>query len=425
MISEFVPKTPKPPVPEPLRGSEVGTFAHHTVAVRLPDIGQRILAENDFSLEIMGKLEALIGEMPYGQIPPLQDPSAPDAGNWARYVEPYLDQNWLQVPWFFAETYFYRRVLEVTGYFQPGPGHGVDPYDWQKREGLESSQEAIATLASHINALLSGDASKPENLPRLLKINLWGNQADLSLWPAGQEESPSHADDRTRESHLLVDDSERISQFLATRENQPARVDFIVDNAGLELVNDLALADFFLASDAARSVRLHLKSHPTFVSDAMIKDAEHTVAFLLASSDAEVRSLGRRLRDYLHEARLQLEDDFFWTSPLALWEMPAPLQQELGCADIILSKGDANYRRSLGDRHWPYTTPIAEALRYLPAPLAALRVAKSEVVVGLRPGQAEELDQIDRAWKVDGKWGMIQLVDAAGRHGSIPDGEYV
>jgi uncharacterized protein with ATP-grasp and redox domains len=409
--AEFRDKSPKPPIPEPLRGSEAGTFAHRTVTVRLPNIGRRILVENDFSPEIVGKLETLIGELPYGRICPLQDPSAPDAGDWARYVEPYLDQNWLQVPWFFAETYFYRRVLEATGYFQPGPGHGVDPYDWQKHHGLESSQEAISTLASHINALLSGDASKPGNLRRLLKINLWGNQADLSLWPAGQERSPSHADDRTRESHLLVDDSQRVSEFLATREDQPARIDFIADNAGLELVNDLALADYLVAREIAGGVRFHVKSHPTFVSDAMIKDAEQTVAFLLASSDAQVRALGQRLRDYLREARLQLEDNFFWTSPQALWEMPASLQHELGGAALIISKGDANYRRSLGDRHWPYTTPIAEPLRYLPARLAALRVAKSEVVVGLKPGQAEELDQIDPAWKVDGQWGMIQLVE--------------
>jgi hypothetical protein len=61
-------------------------------------------------------------------------------------------------------------------------------------------------------------------------------------------------------------------------------------------------------------------------------------------------------------------------------------------------------------------------LRYLPAPLAALRVAKSEVVVGLKPGQAEALDEIDPVWKVDGRWGMIQLVEP-GVKKSLQSGE--
>ncbi|MEJ2264242.1 MAG: damage-control phosphatase ARMT1 family protein [Anaerolineales bacterium] len=422
MQAEIHYRTPKPPIPEPLRGSEAGTFAHDTVTVRLPKIGRRILVENDFSPEILGKLEALIGEMPYGPIRPLQDPSAPDARDWGRYVEPHLDQNWLQVPWFFAETYFYRRILVATGYFQPGGGHGVDPYARQKREGLESSQQAIAGLAARVSALSSRTGNELENLGHLLKMNLWGNQADLSIWPAGQDESPSHADDQARESHLLVDDSQRLSEFLVNRDNQPGRVDFIVDNAGLELVNDLALADYLLASEIAGRVRFHLKSHPTFVSDAMVKDAEQTVAFLSAASDAEVGALGQRLGNYLREARLELKDNFFWTSPLALWEVPASLQAELGGAALIVSKGDANYRRGLGDRHWLYTTPIAEVLRYLPAPLAALRVAKSEVVVGLKPGQAEALDEIDPVWKVDGRWGMIQLVEP-GVKKSLQSGE--
>jgi uncharacterized protein with ATP-grasp and redox domains len=408
-------ETPKPPIPEPLRGSEIGTFAHNTVSVRIPSIGRRILVENDFSPEIMGRLEALIGDIPYGRICPLRDLTAPDNGDWARYAEPYVDQNWLQVPWFFSETYFYRRVLEETGYFRPGAGHGVDPYGRQKREGLESSQEAILAVATNVNALLSRDKGKPEDLSRLLKMNLWGNQADLSMWPAGQGEGPGHADDQARDSHLLVDDSQRAGELLGASQGQQSRVDFILDNAGLELVNDLALADYLLGSETAGRVRFHLKSHPTFVSDAMSTDVEQTVAFLFAASDGEVRSLGQRLRNHLREGRLQLEDDFFWTSPLALWEMPAQLRHELGGADLIVSKGDANYRRSLGDRHWPYTTPVAEALRYLPAPWVALRVAKSEVAVGLKLEQTKELDDIDPAWKVDGRWGMVQVAEHMGR----------
>ncbi|HEX6306022.1 MAG TPA: damage-control phosphatase ARMT1 family protein, partial [Anaerolineales bacterium] len=368
MNAELKPTSPKPPIPEPLRGAEIGTFAHSSVVVRLPDIGRRIFAENDFPNEIMGKLEALIGEIPYGQICPLNDPGAPDLGAWTRYIEPYLGQNWLQVPWFFAETYFYRRVLEASRYFQPGQGQGVDPYAAQKRRGLETGARTFPLAPSQVllGRSREGPGDREDRLIQRLRTNLWGNQADLSLWPADEDQKPGQSEDRVREDRILVDHSVQVAAYLDESRAQPGRVDFIMDNAGLELVNDLALADYLLAGGFARGVRLHLKSHPTFVSDAMIKDVREAIAHLYASADDEVRAFGKRLEKHWRAGRLHLVEDFFWTSPLAFWQLPAHLQQELAGADLIISKGDANYRRLLGDRHWPFTIPAADVLRYAP-----------------------------------------------------------
>jgi hypothetical protein len=90
--------------------------------------------------------------------------------------------------------------------------------------------------------------------------------------------------------------------------------------------------------------------------------------------------------------------------------MPESLRQELAPSHLIISKGDANYRRLLGDAHWPFTTPFADITSYLPAPLLALRTAKSEVVAGLRPGQPERLFEVDPNWLINGRWGLIQFV---------------
>ncbi|HEX9616805.1 MAG TPA: ARMT1-like domain-containing protein, partial [Anaerolineales bacterium] len=100
---------------------------------------------------------------------------------------------------------------------------------------------------------------------------------------------------------------------------------------------------------------------------------------------------------------------FFWNSPLPGWEMPARIRQDLSRSNLLVSKGDANYRRLLGDRHWPPATALSEVVRYLPAPVLVLRVAKAEIAVGLQPGQADELDRIDPDWRIDGDWGMIQF----------------
>lgn len=401
---------PKLPVPEPLRGIDPDSFAHYTIVERLPDIIRRVLSENDFSPPIVQRLETLIEEIPFAQIRHLNDSEAPDASQWAQYIEPYLDFNWLQISWFLAETYFYRRILEATGYFRLGEGYQADPYTYQKQRGLETTRDAIANLSIQLNTWAKQSDQTFDYLTSLLAIALWGNQADLSLWPAGQNEQPKHTDLQTSQSHILVNDTSDIVDYLAGQVDKSLRIDFIVDNAGFELVCDLALTDFFLSSTLASTVVLHLKYHPTFVSDATIKDVEQTIDFLVKNSQPDIKNFGQRLQAHLDINRLQLQDDLFWTSPLSFWEMPERVRQELARSNLLISKGDANYRRLLGDRHWPYTTPFADIVSYLPAPLVALRTFKSEVAAGLQPEQIKALEVEDSDWLTNGWRGVIQFV---------------
>jgi hypothetical protein len=71
-------------------------------------------------------------------------------------------------------------------------------------------------------------------------------------------------------------------------------------------------------------------------------------------------------------------------------------------------KGDVNYRRLLGDAHWPPTTPFEQATAYFPAPLMALRTLKAELVVGLRVDEAERRQAQDPDWLVNGRYGLVQ-----------------
>ncbi len=90
--------------------------------------------------------------------------------------------------------------------------------------------------------------------------------------------------------------------------------------------------------------------------------------------------------------------------------MPGPLRENLALSSLIIVKGDANYRRLLGDRHWPYSTPFVDVLSYTPAPLLALRTLKAEVASGLPPDRILELAQAEPDWMTNGKWGVIQFV---------------
>ena len=395
--------------PEPLRGQEDGTWAQSTIVKRLPDIAGRVLAENSLSGSVVKQIKDLIAQLPHGQIRFLEDLDAPDALNWERYVTARLGQNWLEVPFLFAETYFYRRILEATGYFKKGDdGEGADPFHLQKQRGLETSNKEIALLCARRDHWQKEGTWQPEVFIELLIKSLWGNQADLSLWPAEKGKRPRPQESQFNDPRILVDHKKAIAEYLS-RKGPVGKMHLVADNAGFELVCDLCLVDYLLSTDETKTLYLHLKAHPTFVSDATIKDVMNTQSRLKGSKDPATRRLGLSLENHLDSGALRLQDNYFWTSPLAFWDLPKALQDELEQGDLVLFKGDANYRRLIGDLHWAFTTPFTEIVGWPQSSIVALRSLKSEVVVGLEIGQAETITQVDRNWMTDGKWGMIQF----------------
>lgn len=402
------PTSPCLPIPPPLRGSDPDSFAKDTITRRLPRIGRRVVDENEFAPAVEGRLLALIAELPKGKIRPLQDENAPDAEDWARYVAAHRGESWLEVPWFFAETYFYRRILEATGFFEEGPGFGLDPFAPHKEQSLQSSRQETLALAGRVAQWREGRAE--EALYEALAVALWGNQGDLSMWPAGAGEMPSHDSADAAQAHVLVDDRAAAIAHLRERQGDGVRIDVIEDNAGFEFISDLALVDVLLGSGWADRVTLDVKLHPTFVSDVVPRDVRRILHWLVTSEDDAVRAWGQRLRDYADEGRISLRQDAFWTSPLAGWEMPQGVRDVLSEAALAIVKGDANYRRLLGDRHWEYTTPFEQVAAYFPAPFLALRTLKSNVAAGLEEDMVEEFNERYTGWDVSGEWGVMQGV---------------
>jgi hypothetical protein len=414
------------PLPEPLRAQEEPSFTHHSVVVRLPDIARRVLEENDFPPQAAQQIQSLIDEIPAGKVRDLTLPLGPFAALWADYIRPYRGQNWLQIPWFFAEEYFYARILEASGYFHPGDWLRRDPYAQQKQLGLQSSRAAIRTLAGQVHAARRDThQDRLESLERFILADLWGNQNDLSMWPVrkGQDgskmqggsavESGSGDDETSQEEaearlrkHLLADDTPALLDYFAGLDHASARVDILLDNAGYELAADLALAGFMLSADLAAQVTLHTKSHPVFVSDALDADILDTLDFMALDADTHTRALAVDLRRALVSERLRLRHHPFWTSPLPLWDLPANLVADMRGSSLLISKGDANYRRLLGDRHWPQDTPFPRVMAYFPIPVLALRTMKSEIAVGV---DTTRVPQDDPDWMINGRWGLIQF----------------
>ena len=387
--------------PSPIMVSELGSFASKTVSQRLPAIAKRVINDNDFLPEIVEKLKILIEELPAGKVRALEATiAAPDLLDWNRYLEPYLGKSWLDLPWFLAEVYFYRRILEAIDYFRLG----IDPYAVSKQLALEKSLNSIGALSSQQNQIVG--KWHHNGLATLVYCSLWGNRADLSLFST-VEERLHHKQNQNEQTNLLVDDTEKLANWLDT--NSVQQINFIIDNAGLELFCDLCLVDYLLTTQLCKTICLHLKAHPTFVSDAMSKDVHYLLERLLREKDHQVNSLAARLQKHLAAERLQLQENLFWNSPLVFWEMPEKLNLQLARGSLTIFKGDANYRRLLGDRKWSFTTPFPEIVSYFPTPLIALRTLKSELASGLQLSQVKTLTAQDPNWLINGQRGLIQF----------------
>jgi hypothetical protein len=407
-------------IPPVIRTSEPSSFAHNTLKVRVPGILDETLALNNFPVEITTAIVDLRHEITAGTVLGLQE-EAVDRWFWDPAVQPQVGRSWLDLPWYFAEAYAYRRLLEATGYFQPGRWQGFDPFaakkatEWQP----DAAPRAVDRM---LNRLPQDPRSR---FLALLHASLWGNRADLSYEISARlarEDRDSSADQLDL---LLVNDAQAVWEHLAFPDlGHPAplsdppgvypdgvvpRITLIADNAGTELLMDLALVDHMLNSGLTSQVDLHLKPQPFFVSDAMARDVASGLQ-ALAKGSPQTQLLAQRLWFALDAGQLQLQTHWFYASSRHFFELPDDLYQRLSAAHLVIVKGDANYRRLLGDAHWPFTASFTEAVGDFPAPMVALRTLKAELMVGLQPGRSEALRAEDPAWLVNGRRGVIQAM---------------
>lgn len=387
--------------PEPLRMDN--EFAYRSMAERVPHIIRETQALNaDYPPAILRALDALhaalTGNAPI-TLPDERPVPADDHAGWeAAYraqrakIEPLT---WLHAEWFFAETLCYRHLIQAVRWHETGR----DPFAPQKQAEFESD-----TLWHLLHAALEVEAGFDEELSALLSYALWGNRVDLSHPAGALAGETASADD------LLVDDRDEVRDFLtstASGESHAHSLHIVADNAGTELAMDLVLADRWL-SRASHTVVLHLKSYPTFVSDATIPDLWHTLR-ALSDHGGQPAALAQRLRRAWQDERLTLAARSFWNSSHFLWDMPPGLHHALARARLVILKGDANYRRATGDALWPAGTPFSAALDYFPAPIVALRSLKSDTLVGVPEAITRRLDATDDAWRTTGQHGVMQF----------------
>ncbi len=223
----------------------------------------------------------------------------------------------------------------------------------------------------------------------MCEICLWGNATDLSLLTSLTYEDIQKlqgADARKNaEKNILVNDLPKAYSILKEAKESGKRdrqVDIVLDNAGFELFVDLILAGYLLAAGLASQIILHPKSIPWFVSDVIPADfatmlqvlaspeaffttplEEHDETSKTPLSETEFSDLSFLFRNWshLHEnGQLIIRPNRFWTSGHSYWELPEQeprLHQDLKDSELVIFKGDLNYRKLTADVWAPYTYP--------------------------------------------------------------------
>ncbi len=372
-----------------------GSFAWAVFHERHPKLVRQVLAALPYGPAERAAVERLLAESTGGVLEPLSE-SAHDHRQWREWGAGLFGRPWGEAPFLWAESYFYRRLLEATGYFRPGTWQGIDPFAPFK--DAELAGPAVDDELAALRDLPSLSFERRAEV--LLSSALWGNRADL-----GFQITASAGD--VRPSALIADDSALLWSTLAAASNPTVCV--IADNAGRELLPDLVLIDHLLTSGLASEVVLYVKPSPYYVSDATTADVLATVERFRTSPEREAELIGRRLRRAMGAGTLAVRTHRFFCAPLPFHDLPADLGAELSGAAMTILKGDLNYRRLVGDRLWDATTSFAERVGYFPSSVAALRTVKSDVVVGLDGPVLARLDATGEPWRTSGTYGLVQV----------------
>ncbi|EDW74941.1 uncharacterized protein Dwil_GK15629 [Drosophila willistoni] len=421
---------PTPPKSE-LKALYKQSFAYYTFRVRLPSslatIAAALVKDKDELITEYGadagadieQTAAAVTELRQnilnnGPLLPFRGKET-DTDVWNTFLETIDKEkrNYFSTCWLYAECYMYRKISDI---FQSTKS--LASYDYfgnQKKTAAKLSLDAMLAVARATrNTARDGDTFR-----QLIKLNLWGNRCDLSITSGKQIKPTGNAFEQITglEPKLLIDNTLQIWQAIDGG-SKDGIVDIVCDNAGYELYTDLILAEYIIDKGLASKVRFNLKAIPWFISDVMAHDYHWTLQFMADHEDEVLSELGKKLQRFTEEGKFELSPlEHFWTSPYEFYrmqEVKPELYKRLQEAQLIIFKGDLNYRKLLGDYSWPDTEAFETCLRgFRPSNLCTLRTVKADLICGLPEGVSQELFAKDKEWMLTGEYGIISFAKTA------------
>ena len=363
--------------------SKEGSFARYTMTGRVPAIVDDLIAQNRFTPETEKRLRELRTSLPSGELAPLSS-GYPFSGKINQTLAENPSFAWLNGPFLFLENYLYHRISDICGFFSNGFDYFLYRKETEARKGLNRFADYLERIDT------------PMTFSEICLMNLAGNKADLS------QSSSYYSSDADFE--LLIDHRSGAAKKL----ENCSRVDILLDNGGEELFLDLLLTYWLLKHKKVGRVKLHFKRMPYFVSDALISDYRFLLRIL--SEKRETACFAEELERLEKEGMLTLGDDPFLVSGKLFSRLEGELAAELSRSDLIIFKGDLNYRRLVGDNYWPHEMRTSSLVNYFNTDILISRILKSEVMTGLDPGMIPLGNNTD--WMFNGKYGQIEFVES-------------
>eukprot|EP01125_Pyxidicula_operculata_P000926 TRINITY_DN1080_c1_g2_i1.p1 TRINITY_DN1080_c1_g2~~TRINITY_DN1080_c1_g2_i1.p1 ORF type:complete len:419 (+),score=67.24 TRINITY_DN1080_c1_g2_i1:27-1259(+) len=396
---------------EPVSANHCYGFCFDSVVKRLPDILKSCLQQGtvteDQVKEILGDIES-DSELSLIKTGP----------EISLFNQPILQHKytWKSAPWFFVESYFYRRLFDSIGYFE----NSKDPFVIGKQQSFVSSLEGGEQLALVVNTIISKESSTSiDSFRAVLLMCLWGNKADLSLNPDGVSSSQLLFALEADKDKILSDDTTLIWEYIMKLKD--SKMDFVVDNAGLDVISDLCLATLLTSFGVVKNLVIHVKMNPIFVSDVTVPDMDYMIEQLKSRVDTHgnptnLSKISILWKKYIESGSWTVKPDLFWNQYAPFWNLPDHIHDSFKASSLVLFKGDANYRRTHGDLRWPFETPTKDIVNYFPSPVLLIRTLKSETASGLTQDQVTRLNQTygsSMSWLSNGSHGVIQFISTA------------
>ncbi|KAI7861525.1 hypothetical protein BDF14DRAFT_1738476 [Spinellus fusiger] len=439
--------TPNSPPYPAYRATVKDSFAWDSTVRRWPIIVEGVVEDVKEALEkkkkdsqeyneghtILQGIERLKTEMKQNELlRPIQD-SKTDTETWNLHLKTYFPSStWLNGTWLFNECYLYRRLHEcfaMTTYWRD-----YDPFLNQKNATFRSSYSSVFSLARKMPEFIQPlDKEQWTHVyHELVQVCLWGNATDLSLLTNMTVEDIKRLQaiekDRLKEQQkfIVVDHTDQLLKQLETMHD--GCIEFVLDNSGFELFVDMIFADWLIQTKTVSKVILNCKPIPWFVSDVMPKDVQILIDSCLDRNffpqDADhtnedvvaLETLAKRWEQYIENGTLVVRSHDFWCSglPYCYLKSEAPaLYETMQQSDLVIFKGDLNFRKLVFCCDWPVTTPFVEAIGKDMADFTSvlsLRTNKADAMVGLKEGQEKEIEEVAtyNEWRCSGKYAVIQ-----------------
>ena len=348
-----------------------------------------------------------------------------------------------------SEYLFYYYILDKLGSLDEGnkrklhpdykEGAQFDPYRIEKLNLLErdftndkaekkgskynSKIKQCLDFINRVNSHMDDNVWKElmfTSPNSLLHTNLSSNSSDLSqmFWSNFNSVYPH------------IDDSKKFwDEFL--HDVGGKNINIIVDNFGIEFLNDLVLG-YCLKKKGIGTITYHVKQLPIFVSDVIEND--HILLFnALEDLINKSKELDPDIKNSYLNALKQLKQtandsfifktNYFWNMPFGFAQLqPGALDIKgvrtsqvineaysiFNSSDLLIVKGDLNYRRLVEDKLWHIKSSTSKKIKYVKSPLLIIRSYKSNIVMDCKKSEISELEaKYGPDWKTEGRVGSI------------------